>query len=181
MINNKNFQIAVCGQGGQGVLFLTRLIDEAAVISGKNVISSEVHGMAMRGGSVVSHIKIGNHKSPLIRSGTADYLIAISEYELERNRHLLNKEKHHIVINKMPGNGLSDADITCFSVNACDVAEKIGSVVLSNIVLIGFACGDDFFPLKYETVSDAVKKISSNKMMDLSLKALHEGYKLSFS
>ena len=61
-------QIVICGRGGQGVLFLTRLLDEVALSRGNNVISFETHGMAMRGGSVVSYIKIGNFNSPLIYS-----------------------------------------------------------------------------------------------------------------
>ena len=95
-------QIIICGRGGQGILFLTRLLDEVALNLGQNVISSETHGMAMRGGSVVSYVKIGNFNSPLIRSGQGDVLLALSESELPLNRHLLKKEGGQIYVNS-PG------------------------------------------------------------------------------
>ena len=92
-------QIVLCGRGGQGVLFLTRLLDEVALSRGSHVISSETHGMAMRGGSVVSYIKIGNFNSPLIRAGQADILLALSESEVSLNRHLLKQGSGQIYCN----------------------------------------------------------------------------------
>ena len=53
-------QIIVSGVGGQGVLFITRLMAEAAIKKGLSVLTSETHGMAQRGGTVLSHIKAGN-------------------------------------------------------------------------------------------------------------------------
>lgn len=173
-----NFQIIICGRGGQGVLFLTRLLDQAAVLAGSNVLSSEVHGMAMRGGSVASHVKIGSFSSPLIRSGTADYMIAISAFEYDICSHILNHKKNHAVINKASGTDLSRSDKNRFYVDADAVAKQSGAAVLSNIVLAGFACADPFFRFDYDTVVQAVKMIGSAKMMDRSLNALDEGHRL---
>ena len=65
-------QIIVSGTGGQGILFLTRFFAEAAMMMKLQVLTSEIHGMAMRGGTVVSHVKVGPFKSPLVRAGQAD-------------------------------------------------------------------------------------------------------------
>ena len=62
-------QIVVSGIGGQGVLFVTRILAEAAIERGMEVLTSETHGMAMRGGTVISHVKAGPFTSPLIRTG----------------------------------------------------------------------------------------------------------------
>ena len=55
---------------------------------GEDVISSETHGMAMRGGSVVSYVRIGNYKSPLIRAGQADIILSLAEQELALYMHI---------------------------------------------------------------------------------------------
>lgn len=65
-------QLIVSGVGGQGVLFVTRLLGHAGMEEGHNVLTSETHGMAMRGGTVISHVKIGPFMSPLVREGQAD-------------------------------------------------------------------------------------------------------------
>ncbi|MEE4609050.1 MAG: 2-oxoacid:acceptor oxidoreductase family protein [Desulfobacteraceae bacterium] len=70
-------QIVISGLGGQGVLFVTRLLAEAAIDARLPVFTSETHGMAQRGGTVVSHLKIGAYASPLIRPGQADGLICL--------------------------------------------------------------------------------------------------------
>ncbi len=68
-------QIAITGRGGQGVLFLTKILTECALELGEEVIASEIHGMAMRGGSVISTLKVGNFRGPLIRGGQADLML----------------------------------------------------------------------------------------------------------
>lgn len=59
-----NMQIAITGRGGQGVLFLTRILSECALEMGLEAIASETHGMAMRGGSVISTLKVGAFRGP---------------------------------------------------------------------------------------------------------------------
>lgn len=161
-------QIIVCGRGGQGVLFLTRVLDEAAISEGCDVISSETHGMAMRGGSVVSYIKIGGYHSPLVSAGQADVLLVLSKTELERNRYLLKKGCQQVYVN--------DAEAGDRVIDATGEARELGSVVVTNLVLLGFACGHAGFPLSYETIKSALEKISPQRAVDLNLKALARGY-----
>ena len=76
------YQIVISGVGGQGVLFITRLLAEAAIEKGLPVFTSETHGMAQRGGTVISHLKVGKFASPLINPGQADGLIALKAESL---------------------------------------------------------------------------------------------------
>ena len=57
MNNSIRQQIVISGVGGQGVLFVTRLLAEAAILKGFSVFTSETHGMAQRGGTVSADLK----------------------------------------------------------------------------------------------------------------------------
>jgi indolepyruvate ferredoxin oxidoreductase beta subunit len=162
-------QIVICGRGGQGVLFLTRVLDEAALSEGRDVISSETHGMAMRGGSVVSSIRVGPFASPLIRSGQADIMMALADSEVERNMHLLKKTGGQVYVNS--------AASRAGSIDATAIAHELGALVVSNLVLLGFACAHREFPFSFATVKKVLKRISSPRVLDINLRALTEGYK----
>ena len=79
------FQLVVAGVGGQGILFATRLLEEAALARGLPVLGAETHGMSQRGGSVLSHFKVGPFRSPMVRRGTADCLLGMELTEAYRN------------------------------------------------------------------------------------------------
>ena len=81
----------LAGLGGQGVVFLTRLLAQTAVALGHAVMVSETHGMSQRGGSVISHLKIGGDEAPLIQRGTADVLLALEADEAVRNLPFLRR------------------------------------------------------------------------------------------
>ena len=83
-------QIAITGRGGQGVLFLTRILCECALEMGLGVIASETHGMAMRGGSVISTLKVGEYRGPLIGSGRADVMLVLDPGSHDTFAHLLS-------------------------------------------------------------------------------------------
>ncbi|MDP2658824.1 MAG: 2-oxoacid:acceptor oxidoreductase family protein, partial [Candidatus Deferrimicrobium sp.] len=79
-------QVVLSGVGGQGILFLSRLLAEAAIAGGFPVLTSETHGMAQRGGVVVSHLKVGGFDSPLVRMGRADLLLVLKEENVALHR-----------------------------------------------------------------------------------------------
>ncbi|MBR0056261.1 MAG: indolepyruvate oxidoreductase subunit beta [Kiritimatiellae bacterium] len=86
-----NYQILLCGVGGQGILLAAKVIGAAAEASGLSVVANETHGMAQRGGSVKAQVKIGEAPgSPLVMEGTADVLAALENVEALRNAHYLN-------------------------------------------------------------------------------------------
>jgi hypothetical protein len=70
----KTIDILLCGLGGQGILFMTKLLARTAMDKGLNVMGAETHGMAQRGGSVVSHLRLGETEGSLVRAGTSFYL-----------------------------------------------------------------------------------------------------------
>lgn len=90
---DKTVNIAIVGVGGQGILLASEVISLAAVISGYDVKKSEVHGMAQRGGSVISEVRYGKKVfSPLIPYGEADFLISFEALEAVRNADMLAPE-----------------------------------------------------------------------------------------
>jgi indolepyruvate ferredoxin oxidoreductase beta subunit len=86
-----NYQIIISGVGGQGVLFITRLFAEACMNDNRHVLTSETHGMAQRGGTIISHLKVGYFKSSLIRPGSADLLVALKPENLDLHYGFLKK------------------------------------------------------------------------------------------
>ncbi len=97
-----NKDILLCGVGGQGIVLASKLIAAAAMREGHTVHSAETIGMAQRGGSVTSHIRIGaDIGSPLIPFGTADMILAFEPAEAVRNLHYL-KPDGTIIVNRTP-------------------------------------------------------------------------------
>lgn len=130
-------QILISGVGGQGVLFVTRLLAEAAIARGLPVFTSETHGMAQRGGTVVAHFKVGEFYSPLIRAGQADGLLLLKSENLIPHRVFL-KPGGWVVVNSTESNS-PDLRESVFSVNADELARKAGNVKSVNLVILGFA------------------------------------------
>ncbi|MEE4357574.1 MAG: 2-oxoacid:acceptor oxidoreductase family protein [Desulfococcaceae bacterium] len=133
MNREKNQQIVISGVGGQGVLFLTRLLAEAAIGKGLHVLTSETHGMAQRGGTVLSHLKVGEFCSPLIRSGQADGLLVLKEENIAQHRFFL-KEKGWITANQAEEKNEGQF----YSVNADRRAEKLGNPKSANLIMLAF-------------------------------------------
>ncbi len=125
-------QIVISGVGGQGVLFVTRLLAEAAIARGHAVLTAETHGMAQRGGSVVSHLKVGAFASPLIRTGCADGLLALKAESLELHGHYLRTSGWQVVNSGGESASHVDADA---------LAARIASPRSVNLVMLGFALG----------------------------------------
>jgi len=84
-------QYIIVGIGGQGILFAGKVLGAVALEKKQRVTGSEVHGMAQRGGSVISHFKTGDFISPLVRAGEADVLLAFDQNEGIRNLHFLRE------------------------------------------------------------------------------------------
>ena len=134
MSNGIKQQIAISGLGGQGVLFVTRLLAETALDMGLDVISSETHGMAVRGGAVVSHLKVGGFAGPLIRAGQADLAVFLAEENLQVHPFLIGPETKVAVNSAAQGQYIGfDADKTA--------EEKVGRRQAANLVLIGYCLG----------------------------------------
>ena len=183
----------IVGVGGQGVLTTSHILARAAMLEGFNVVSAETHGMAQRGGSVEVHLRIGDVKAPLCPYGSADYLASLEAVEALRFCQYLN-EKTKVVINTRkifpPSVSVGMArypeideiveNIRYFTqnvylINASEIAERCGSVQATNVVIAGalIALG---LPLRLKSVEEAIKDYMPEKLVDMNIKALREGY-----
>ena len=163
-------QIIIAGRGGQGILLMTKVMGEAAFLSGLPVLSSETHGMALRGGSVITHLKVGPYRSPLIPRESADVVIGMDEDEANNNIHFL-KEGGLLIINRA-GNGHGT-----LAVDANKLARELGDIKWSNMVLLGFAVSRLGHPFSCPTVREAITRVSPGPFLNHNLKAFELGFK----
>jgi indolepyruvate ferredoxin oxidoreductase, beta subunit len=174
-------KVIVAGLGGQGVVFLTRLLSQAALALGQAVMVSETHGMSQRGGSVISHLRIGGNEAPLIRRGTADLLLALEPDEAVRNLPFLRRGGA-VFVNASDGlrpeiaEHLVRLDIQVCSLPASQMALELGAAAVANVVLAGFAVAHPTLPFPVETVREAVQAIAPHGR-ELNLRALDAGFR----
>ena len=96
----KEFNIVLAGVGGQGILLASQILGVSAVKEGFNVRVSEIHGMAQRGGAVVSHVRIGEKvHSPTVLEGDADVILGFEPLEALRNMKYAS-QKSLVIISK---------------------------------------------------------------------------------
>ena len=130
-------QLIISGVGGQGILFVTRLLAEVAIAKGLPVLTSETHGMAQRGGIVVSHLKVGGFASPLVRPAQADVLVSLKPETVALHLHFL-KESGFIATNArdaMP----EAAPWPTAAVDADTLALSLGDPQAVNLIVLGRA------------------------------------------
>lgn len=184
------FNIVISGVGGQGVLMASKILAESALASGLDAKQNEIHGMAQRGGSVVSFVRIGDEVfSPAVIPGTADILISFEPLEALRYVHYL-KPGGRLVYNRATINpstvatGLVEypADveeqIACANKNtkaidALSIAQKAGDVRAVNMVMVGSVLNE--LPLKREVIESVVKSLSKGKGVEVNLLAFTGG------
>ena len=168
-----NSQIVIAGIGGQGVLFAAGILIEASRLKGLPVLGSETHGMSQRGGSVTSHLKIGDFSNPLVSEGDADVLLGFDPTETLRSLMFLrraNGASGASCIVGVPGPGvfpdprveglLSDMGIAVHTAMADAEALKMGNIRAVNLMLLGFATGLGAFPFTSAEMEEAVSQAS---------------------
>ena len=177
-----DLKLVLAGVGGQGVLFATRLLSETAQTLGLEFISSEVHGMSQRGGSVVSYLKIGPYESPLVRQGSADLLLAFALDEGYRNLGFLRRDGDCVV--NCPGPESLDSEIRAHiaergtrlhTLDADSLAKE--SPRVANVALVGFAAGRGILPLPTGSLQATLETISPERFRALNLEAFQRGAK----
>ncbi len=182
--------IMIVGVGGQGTLLTSRIIGKTALEMGNDVKISEVHGMAQRGGSVVTFVRYGEKVSePVVEEGMADVIIAFERLEALRYAHFLKKDGV-LVINdcridpmtvvigakQYPENiieGLKEK-YNVFAIDGMQIAKNLGNSKVLNSVVLGYAAKHIGFTK--ETWVDIVKKTVPPKTIELNVKAFEEGY-----
>ena len=189
-----SLNILIVGVGGQGTLTASRVLGKVAELKGMDVKVSEVHGMAQRGGSVVTHVRISSEKvfSPLVDLGGADIIIAFEKLEALRYIHFL-KKGGAIVINdqqidpmpvvigavEYPQNIMEDISKNhrVYKVNAVDEAKKLGNSKVFNIIVLGVAAQHMEFS-KDQWLS-VIERTVPAKTVEINKKAFELGYSLA--
>ena len=174
-------QIVISGVGGQGVLFITRIIAEAAIAKELAVLASETHGMAQRGGSVISHVKIGAFSSPLIRPGQADLLLALKDENIDALVGFLNPAGRAVINGTVPA--AIGKETVCDAVDAVTLAHHAGNPRAVNLALLGYAIAGYSEELTdgvltFDHIAEVLKGLLSQKpdLIPASLSALQSGY-----
>ncbi len=153
---------------------LTRLIAEAALALGLSVLTSETHGMAQRGGTVISMVKVGNFRGPLIPAGAADLGLILHENNLAVHRHYLKPGGAMIV------NGTTSGDY--FSLDALGLAADLGlPPVTVNLIILGFAEGKDALFCRGDLIEKIIREKSPARFRDGNLQAFQAGRKAAAS
>lgn len=180
--NEVDLKLILSGVGGQGVLFATSVFSETAVALGYDVLGSETHGMSQRGGSVISHLKVGSYDSPLIRQGTAEVLLAFDEQEAYRTLSFL-KRGGMCFVNSARGDFwdqsvkgyLAKNGIEAHSCPADEIALSLGSPRSANLVLIGRALGEPGLPFEPEQIRETIGRITPSRFREPNLRAFDAG------
>ena len=183
---NKN--IILCGVGGQGTILASRLIAAAAMAGGLPVRTAETIGMAQRGGSVFSHIRIGGGASPLIGKGEADLIIGFEPGEAVRQLPFLKKggtvvtsTKPVIPVGAMLGQSSYEPDAMLaylkgnvehlVLINAEHAASDLGSSKVLNVVLLGAALKSGSLGLTEKDMQQAMNEKVPTKFLELNRRA----------
>ncbi len=183
--------ILIAGVGGQGTLLASRVLGKYASLSGKDCKLSEIHGMSQRGGSVVTHVRIGEKiYSPVVWEGGADVILAFETLEAARVKHYLKKEGVLLVneekILPMPcimgvaeyPEGLKEKMVAetanTHIIPAQEWALEAGTSKATNIVMMGALC--KLMGFDKALMRRAVEECVPQKFAQLNLKAFELGY-----
>ncbi len=190
-METKNIMIA--GVGGQGTLLTSRILGGIIMEAGYDVKLSEVHGMAQRGGSVVTFVRYGDKVyEPIVEAGQADMLIAFERLEALRYAHFL-KENGILIINDQridpmpvvigaaayPSNIVEDLSIEykVIRVDAMEEARELGNNRTFNVVILGVAA--QYMEFSKEDWLKAIEAAVPPKTVEINKKAFVKGYYLN--
>jgi len=188
---SESFDLLIVGVGGQGTVLASNIIGESCLIEKRSVRSAETHGMAQRGGSVETHIRIDGKYGSLISPGTADLIISFDLLEALRYSHFLKAGgkiisssgiivpvsafQQNLVIPTPQEikDRLSDFDLTV--IDAEKIALDSGSLLSQNVVMLGASASA--LPLSEESLLKAVKGLVPPKTVEVNTRAFESGFK----
>lgn len=191
---NKN--ILLCGVGGQGIVLTSKLIAAASMAKNIPVMSAETIGMAQKGGSVFSFLRMGDELyCPMFPEGTADLIIGFEPAEAVRMLPYL-KPDGSVILNSHPimpvtaalnggtYNGQEMVDYlkanvkNLYILDGDDACRRIGSPKVLNMIMLGAAAVSGCLPFTLDEIKDAVRNTVNPKFLELNCKALDEANKL---
>lgn len=186
----KGIKILIAGVGGQGVVYLTNIIVEAALLSDIPVSVSEIHGLSQRGGVVTSGIGLGENCTGFTGPAMVDFLFGLEPLETQRCVSFLHKKSSIIFGNyrMMPysvnAQAASYPDVNkfyeylktqCSEVVFIESFPKEIEAVVYNIYLLGRAVKMKDFPLKEDKIEEAIKKVVGDYYLERTLNVYRLG------
>jgi indolepyruvate ferredoxin oxidoreductase beta subunit len=188
----KKQDLIMVGVGGQGIVLASDILGEVAMTAGYDIKKTDTLGMAQRGGSVVSHVRIaGEVRSPLIKEGDADVLVAFEKLEAARWSYFLHDGAVAIVNNQItpplsvslgtaryPGDKEVEdilkqrAGRLCL-VDGTQQALKLGDIRSLNILMLG--CVSLLLPIDVKIWKDCISQWLSPKILDMNMSAFDKG------
>jgi indolepyruvate ferredoxin oxidoreductase beta subunit len=193
-MNMEKMDILITGVGGQGVVLASDIIGETALAAGFDVKKTDTLGMAQRGGSVVSHVRLGEKvRSPLIKEGDVDLLLAFEKLEAARWSHYLKPGAVAIINNyEQPPLSVSlgqekyptDKEIATtlkrctdkiYFIDGNKRVQELGNVRTLNIFMLG--CFSVFAPLETKLWQDCISNHLPENIREINLKAFEMGRK----
>ncbi len=189
--------VVFSGVGGQGVVVLSDIYCEAAMLEGFDVAKAEIHGMAQRGGSIVAYTRIGEKvESPLIEIGKADAIVGFEILETARTLPMLKKNGSVIVNMKyIPLNyttsgsksikakdliELLKSKALVHEIKGTEIAQELGNLLVVNTILLGALSALPDIPVSVESFKQAIAERLKEKYINLNLKAFQLGRKSVF-
>lgn len=171
------------GLGGQGILFMTKLLAQTAVNRGLKIMAAETHGMAQRGGSVVSHLRIGDVAGSLVRAGSAHILLALDPHEAYRSLPFLARGGR-LYVNAPQGASvrgevrpyLDRMEMTCRFFPAAETASESGAPMASNLALLGFFSAFQNGPIPSDELRQTIVQASPERFREINLKVFDLGF-----
>ncbi len=189
----ENLRIFLTGVGGQGTLLASRVLGEAALAAGLNPLVSETHGMAQRGGIVVSTVVLGNLQSPIISLGEADIVLGFEALETFRALDrchggtlvianaaaivpypvAIGQAQYPPVAKMFELMAAQVGSLLAFDAGAC--AREAGSPLAVNMVLLGALAALDRLPFSGQEILAVIRARTNPKFLDSNLKAFALG------
>ncbi|MBR4748260.1 MAG: indolepyruvate oxidoreductase subunit beta [Abditibacteriota bacterium] len=189
----KSVNISLVGVGGQGTLLASEILCRTALLAGMDVKKNEVHGMAQRGGSVMSQVRIADKVySPLVPTGGTDVLISFEKVEALRYAHLVSEDGICYVndqeirpITVSTGQqewpeAIDEKINSAFGrvkiIPALKLAGELGNVKVANLIMLGALSVNTDIP--EEIWLEAIKALVKPKFVEINLKAFALGREL---
>lgn len=171
---DKNFNLIISGVGGHGIITLVKIINQAAFLDGYDVRSSEIHGLAQRGGSVIAHLRFGKKiNSPLVSFGSANLIISteltetlrVLKFALKDTKFLINKKIEPFL------NGISEEKIMGYLPKSLYIND-----FSDNASMLAFALKNKLLPLTKDSVLKSIKICLKEKYIEKNINSFNFEY-----
>jgi indolepyruvate ferredoxin oxidoreductase beta subunit len=193
----KEFNIVMCGVGGQGTVLASKIIAQTAIRNSMNARVGETHGMSQRGGTVISHVRIGSEVyGALIPEAQGDCMLAFEPVESLRYMNYIRKGAY-VVLNQHPvvptsvnagmatypkfeevKKELQRVTDKIISTDASKIATETGGIISLNMVILGMFSQIPTCPFSVDDLKKSIEELVKPRFVELNLKAFDKGTKV---